>query len=200
MHHRASPLSVDRLGRRRRRRLPRAGDRIPDLPVRVEGRSRRTHELLSYDRWTLLTPGSDDDLARPRRLVAPHPIAVQRVAAAPGDTRGPVALLALVRPDRHIGYLARSTDAHGLRAYPDSRFTAAAPGRDEPGPDRRRAVAMRRAGHRVPRRSDVARHVASGARTAAARLTDPPAPTLLGGWRSRPARSPPTGSTTSSRW
>ncbi|MEV0898064.1 FAD-dependent monooxygenase [Actinoplanes sp. NPDC049802] len=122
-HHRRSPLS------RSRSRWPvggiRAGDRIPDVQVMSGGRPVRLHDLLSYDRWTLLHHiryvDTDAERAlRPVRDGCPAPMAFAPIAAAgreaarqlgdPGD-------LLLVRPDGHVGLVCPMNRPAELRDY-----------------------------------------------------------------------------------
>ncbi|GHC55294.1 FAD-dependent monooxygenase [Streptomyces cinnamoneus] len=103
MHHRESALSEGR-----------AGDRLPDVTVTVDGRRCRLHELLSYGRWTLLVaPGAARrgvDVARLHAVTGAYamPVELFRPRLDPGGPAGeaprlPGTALVLVRPDRHIG-------------------------------------------------------------------------------------------------
>lgn len=121
MHHRSSALSVDI----RRAPGPRAGDRIPDIAVTTD-QPTRFHDLLSYDRWTLLARPTAN-IATIRRIadkyrstirVVPIPQPDERTEASENDDT-----LLLVRPDRHIGLRATSTDLAALDAYCHKYFT-----------------------------------------------------------------------------
>ncbi|MFE3181895.1 FAD-dependent monooxygenase [Streptomyces violascens] len=130
MHYRASELSglpgsaVGGGG------TPRAGDRLPDLPVVVAGRRRSLHDLLSYEKWTLLLlPGAWADDAGVRRLADTYaaPIDVVRVHAESGRHSGlPRGELLLVRPDGYIGLRARAGDRARVAAYLDRWLIRAA--------------------------------------------------------------------------
>ncbi|MFI1971215.1 FAD-dependent oxidoreductase [Streptomyces cinnamoneus] len=111
MHHRESALSQGG-----------GGDRLPDPFVRVRGRHCRLHDLLSYQRWTLLAapgakgPGMTDDHLR--ALVAGYraPVDILRPRTDPDTVpRLPGKALVLVRPDRHIGL--RTDRVEELEAY-----------------------------------------------------------------------------------
>ncbi|MFI9237713.1 FAD-dependent oxidoreductase [Streptomyces sp. NPDC053079] len=128
-HHRASELSTDGAGRGGRGALC-AGDRLPDVTVTHGGRERRLHDLLSYDRWTLLeipdrrpAPDAAEEL---RRAVGrfPVPAEVFRVQPPQGGGKAPLrrGSLLLVRPDGHIGLRARAGDHQELDAYLDRWF------------------------------------------------------------------------------
>ncbi|MCD1146458.1 FAD-dependent monooxygenase [Kocuria sp. LUK] len=103
VHHRASPLSVTR-GRPRGR--PRAGERLPDGPVRCGGRTVRLHELTA-------APGVHVLLER--SAVDPGPLGpgvhVHRLEDRPG--RGGT----VVRPDGWVGLRADPLEAAGLSAW-----------------------------------------------------------------------------------
>jgi hypothetical protein len=118
LHHRASPMSKTTAGGR-----PRAGDRLPDAAVLVDGRPRRLHELLSIRRWTLLAPPGAE-LGR----LAPGLTgrdAIEVVRAAPADARAAAELsglrsLLLVRPDGYVALNVRPADLGALKAYLDA--------------------------------------------------------------------------------
>ncbi|GLW35016.1 FAD-dependent oxidoreductase [Actinoplanes regularis] len=123
-HHRRSPLSHGRS------RWPiggiRAGDRVPDVKVvSRRGRPVRLHELLSYDRWTLLHhlrfAGTDaGDTLRLALVGCPAPIAVEPFAAADREAAGSLGDaqdLLLVRPDGHVGLVCPMNRPEVLRAY-----------------------------------------------------------------------------------
>ena len=122
LHHRDSPMSTSVPEGR-----PRAGDRLPDAAVIVDGRQRRLHEVLSINRWTLLAPMSADLDAIAPRLAGRAAIAVVR--AAPADARAAAELsgfkaLLLVRPDGYVGLTARPGDLDALDAYLDAWLPA----------------------------------------------------------------------------
>ncbi|GAA1933098.1 FAD-dependent monooxygenase [Kitasatospora viridis] len=99
-HHRESALSVGAAG----------GDRLPDLPVWCRGRWRRLHELLDYQRWTLLrVTGSDRADRQLERLLAAFPVPVRVHTLLPSlghEHLLPADSLVLVRPDSHIALAA----------------------------------------------------------------------------------------------
>jgi 2-polyprenyl-6-methoxyphenol hydroxylase-like FAD-dependent oxidoreductase len=119
-------------------RGPRAGDRLPDAPVSVDGRRQSLHRALAAPRFHLLLAGPTGswpagDVALPgdrharhlhvhRLTRAPHPGAVvdvdghahTRLGLDPGRVAHH-----LVRPDGHIAYRAAGADLGGLAAYLD---------------------------------------------------------------------------------
>ena len=146
--HRRSPLSRAPKGVRGLK----PGDRAPDAPVVADGRETTLHRLLAYTRWTLLVPDSvgAEELERLRETVArvAGPIAVAPVGVPDGSDLAPLArerLMLLIRPDRHVGLIARSGDAADLRAYLADWLHA------RPAP-----AEARRAGPALPERDDVA--------------------------------------------
>lgn len=114
--HRASALSTGRGGRSG----PRPGDRLPDLAVTSETGPGRLHDLLSYQRWSLLLTGDGGDMRELRKLTEKYvmPIALFRIRTE----RLPDGTLLLVRPDGHIGLRARTADARALGSYLDRWF------------------------------------------------------------------------------
>ncbi|RZU53311.1 2-polyprenyl-6-methoxyphenol hydroxylase-like FAD-dependent oxidoreductase [Krasilnikovia cinnamomea] len=123
-HHRASPLSWHRTGRFRGG--PRAGDRLPDVPVQpAGGRATRSHRLLSFDRWTVLLAAAEADAATLRALEqawATCPAPVRIVPVAPASVREQRQLgrqheFTLVRPDGHLGLVARLDRPQDLSGY-----------------------------------------------------------------------------------
>jgi 2-polyprenyl-6-methoxyphenol hydroxylase-like FAD-dependent oxidoreductase len=111
IRYRSSPASV--AGSRPPRRGPRAGDRLPDLPRGLQARCARPgYQLLltgpshlwGEERIAPLLRGRDD-------LVGVHRIEDQ--SPWPGVVHG------LVRPDGHLGYVARGARLAGLREYLD---------------------------------------------------------------------------------
>ncbi|MEU5419601.1 FAD-dependent monooxygenase [Streptomyces sp. NPDC020667] len=115
-NHRASALSTGRGGRGG----PRPGDRLPDLAVTSETGPARLHDLLSYQRWSLLLTGDGGDSAELRKLTEKYvmPIALFRIRTEPPSD----GTLLLVRPDGHIGLRARTSDDRALRSYLDRWF------------------------------------------------------------------------------
>jgi 2-polyprenyl-6-methoxyphenol hydroxylase-like FAD-dependent oxidoreductase len=117
LSHRGSPLAVDHLDSREMK----AGDRIPDLPVIVDGRRRHLHEFLSYDRWTLLAITDGDEDLKPLHATSADrrtEISTQRLQLSPDLSDDPAArCLALVRPDSHIGLLAPLPGVEALDEY-----------------------------------------------------------------------------------
>lgn len=109
IHYRRSPLSV--AGPRPPGRGPRAGDRLPDLPRGLQART-------AAPAWHLLLAGPPH--LWPEERLAPllagreGLVTVVRLGER-GPWRG--AAHALVRPDGHLGYVARGTDVGGLSAY-----------------------------------------------------------------------------------
>ncbi|GAA0385532.1 FAD-dependent monooxygenase [Streptomyces luteireticuli] len=114
-HHRAGALSEGRA----RGAGPRPGDRVPDWGVVSETGTGRLHDLLSYQRWSILVTGdaTGAGTADLRRIAGRYalPVAAFRIRtdALPDGT------LLLVRPDGHVGLRARATDRRALRAYLD---------------------------------------------------------------------------------
>ncbi len=126
-HHRASPLS-----RSLTELTPlRAGDRLPDRELVVDGAAVRAHALLSLRRWTLLA--LHDDIGRAaslRALASRYRAAVEVVSARAEDVASrrelggrPTAIL--VRPDGHVGLTAQLDDTQGVAAYLDAWLTRA---------------------------------------------------------------------------
>ncbi|MEV6669122.1 FAD-dependent monooxygenase [Streptomyces sp. NPDC051162] len=115
-NHRASTLSAGRGDRS----LPRPGDRLPDLAVTSGTGPGSLHDLLSYQRWSLLLTGDGGDTSELRKLTEKYvmPIALFRIRTEqPSD-----GTLLLVRPDGHIGLRARAADDRALRSYLDRWF------------------------------------------------------------------------------
>ncbi|MGK5637161.1 FAD-dependent oxidoreductase [Streptomyces sp. URMC 126] len=131
-HHRPSALSADAGTGGGRRMPPRAGDRLPDLPVRErDGRPRRLHDLLSYERWTLLVFGDGHDRGgaadfagfRERYGDAFETFPVRSETDVPGAV--PAGTLLLVRPDGYVGLRAAADDRSALAAYLERWFVPA---------------------------------------------------------------------------
>ncbi|MFE7270551.1 FAD-dependent monooxygenase [Streptomyces sp. NPDC057623] len=109
IHYRRSPASTK--GTRPPRHGPRAGDRLPDLPRGLQAR-------LAAPGWHLTLTGPPH--LWPDRRIAPllegrtELITVHRL----GDlSPWPDVAQGLVRPDGHLGYVARGAELAGLRAY-----------------------------------------------------------------------------------
>ncbi|MCF1599285.1 FAD-dependent monooxygenase [Streptomyces muensis] len=109
IHYRGSPLSTT--ATRPPRHGPRAGDRLPDLPHGLQAR-------IAAPGWHLLLTGPShlwpDERLAPLLAGRADLLTVHRL----GD-QGPWPDVAqgLVRPDGHLGYVARGADLAGLRAY-----------------------------------------------------------------------------------
>jgi 2-polyprenyl-6-methoxyphenol hydroxylase-like FAD-dependent oxidoreductase len=104
--YRGSPLSAE--GTPRRRGGPRAGDRLPDQPVRADGRDIRLHDLLARPGVHVLL---DRDAAWPGDLTLGRFVHVHRLTSVPG--RGLVA----VRPDGHVGFRGGTAEVRQLTAW-----------------------------------------------------------------------------------
>jgi 2-polyprenyl-6-methoxyphenol hydroxylase-like FAD-dependent oxidoreductase len=132
-HHRRSALSWHRS----RRGKLRAGDRLPDVPVvsalNGDAGPVRLHDLLAYDRWTVLVPadgGGDGRSAGALREAcerAAAPIRVVPIHAA--DSEAAAALqwgrrLIAVRPDGYIGLITGRNRTDVLRAYVETFLRA----------------------------------------------------------------------------
>jgi 2-polyprenyl-6-methoxyphenol hydroxylase-like FAD-dependent oxidoreductase len=126
INYRDSPLSTDGPGVRRRG--PRAGDRLPDAPVALDGRQTTLHAALCSG-----TPGYRLLLCGPASgevgEVGPWPVTVHRLSRdrEPGVLHdgtgvalrrlGATPVHYLVRPDGHIAYRSAGLDLTGVRAY-----------------------------------------------------------------------------------
>ncbi|KUM78380.1 FAD-dependent monooxygenase [Streptomyces curacoi] len=109
IHYRRSPASTP--GTRPPRRGPRAGDRLPDLPHGLQAR-------IAAPGWHLLLAGPPhlwpDQRLAPLLTGRAGLITVHRL----GDrSPWPDVAQGLVRPDGHLGYVARGAQLEGLRAY-----------------------------------------------------------------------------------
>lgn len=133
--YRASPASTE--GVPRLRHGPRAGDRLPDAPVAVDGRPGTLHHALTPTRLHLLLIGPARawpagvtgpldgraagivDIHRLSRR--PEPGAIHDVDGSAhrrlGATRAGQVSHWLIRPDGHIAYRAAGTDLRGLQDY-----------------------------------------------------------------------------------
>jgi 2-polyprenyl-6-methoxyphenol hydroxylase-like FAD-dependent oxidoreductase len=114
--YRRSPLSVDG---EPTGHGPRAGDRLPDGPVRCDGRRVRLHELLARPGVHLLL--GRDAIAPALPTPAPN-LHVHRLTSTPG------AGAVVVRPDGYVGFTSRRSDGAGLRHWLD-RFAGTSPAR-----------------------------------------------------------------------
>jgi hypothetical protein len=129
IRYRHSPLSVNGAGTVRW--APRAGDRLPDGPIRHDGRDSTLHRLLAQPGWHLLDIGGTTgalptdawrDLTA-HRLGSENDRDVDTVIGAAtarrlGLTPARNATI-LVRPDGHIGYRSDSDDPDQLVRYLD---------------------------------------------------------------------------------
>ncbi|GAA1824424.1 FAD-dependent oxidoreductase [Luedemannella flava] len=133
-HHRHSRLSWQRS----RHGGLRAGDRLPDVRVTVDasaltpalpggagvGQPVRAHELLGYDRWSVLLRASSADdakLAELRDACAAASVPMRVLPVSPTDRDGRLLAhpedFAVVRPDGHVGLVARLDRTDLLRDY-----------------------------------------------------------------------------------
>ncbi|MFJ4821284.1 FAD-dependent monooxygenase [Streptomyces sp. NPDC088801] len=108
IHYRRGPASAT--GPHRPRQGPRAGDRLPDIPAGLQRR-------ITGPGYHLLLTGpahhwpQDVPLGERRGLLSVHHLGTR--------SPWPGVVQALVRPDGHVGHLARGTDLRALRAYLD---------------------------------------------------------------------------------
>jgi 2-polyprenyl-6-methoxyphenol hydroxylase-like FAD-dependent oxidoreductase len=110
--YRGSSLSVD--GPRAPRRGPRAGDRLPDVPVVVGGEPTTLHCLVTEPTYHLLLFGAETGwgtIGEARSGL----VTVHRLQGPEATFPSPVHYL--VRPDGHIAYRNGGTDLTGVRAY-----------------------------------------------------------------------------------
>ena len=132
--YRHSAASLE--GRPPLRRGPRAGDRLPDAPVEIDGRATTLHQALAAPRLHVLVVGpADTSRAGPHRISDRYPglVEVHRLTRTPGSgalhdvtgvahhrlghSRARGSAHYLVRPDGHIAYRAGGTDLAGLDVY-----------------------------------------------------------------------------------
>jgi hypothetical protein len=121
-------------GTPRLRHGPRAGDRVPDSPIIVDGRPSTVHRSLSPSAFHLLCFGPLGSWAGREPVDAPWSdlilVATVSTDAAPGVWTDPTGSLLrrfglhgsdvayfLVRPDGYIGYRARGSDLAGVNSY-----------------------------------------------------------------------------------
>ncbi|MGH8775013.1 MAG: FAD-dependent monooxygenase [Jiangellaceae bacterium] len=144
IRYRGSPLSAE--GSNPPRRGPRAGDRLPDAPVRRNGEPGTVHRALAAPCFHLLLCGPSQAWRTPavteltERIMGV--VAVQRLSRDPSpgalhdDTGEALSRLGLtgsheahylIRPDGHIAFRAGS-DLAGLRAYLDRWLAGAGHG------------------------------------------------------------------------
>ncbi|GAA4711549.1 hypothetical protein Prum_103020 [Phytohabitans rumicis] len=124
-NYRHSPLSTN--GPNPRGRHLKAGDRLPDAPLRHHGNDTTLHQITAAPRWHLLRVQNDDiqpdainhltdrypDLLHTHRLqTASNTEALRRL----GITSTATAVF-VIRPDGHIGYRAGRPDEPTLDAY-----------------------------------------------------------------------------------
>ncbi|MEZ4391454.1 MAG: FAD-dependent monooxygenase [Polyangiales bacterium] len=120
-NHRGSPLSAALS----RPRAAQPGDRLADVPVAHEGRVRPAHDLLSLKHWTLLamTDERDPQLRRLREMTERYRSRIEvRAVRGGGRAMEPSGSAVLVRPDAHIGAVARLVDVDALGRYLDAHL------------------------------------------------------------------------------
>jgi len=135
VHYRASGISMNDHARGD----VKAGDRVPELDVRVAGRDTRLAELLDPSRLTLLAAGDgsgalrglfdgEGALAPWRAMIDAHaidappaPASAARFAKAFGRSVG----LRLVRPDAYVGFAGATTSVPALRTWLETWFARA---------------------------------------------------------------------------
>jgi len=145
IHYRSSPAAAG--SPRVHRRVPKAGDRLPDAPVTSNGEPTTVHAATAapglhlllcgpFDAWQadkvarLATSLGDvvtvlrltrDDI--PDVLRTTDGLALRRLGMKRPDATGQI----LIRPDGYIGYRAPGTDATGLHRYLRRWFRGRAP-------------------------------------------------------------------------
>ncbi|HZY28735.1 MAG TPA: FAD-dependent monooxygenase [Jiangellaceae bacterium] len=134
IRYRTSPLSLN--GPHAPRHGPKAGDRLPDAPVFLDGQTSTLHNALTPPGWHVVLCGPTDtwpaaelteihhqhpNLVTVHRLSVsnepdvlhdPNERALRRLGLASGDTA-----MYLVRPDGHIGYRSGGHSLSGLINY-----------------------------------------------------------------------------------
>jgi 2-polyprenyl-6-methoxyphenol hydroxylase-like FAD-dependent oxidoreductase len=137
--YRHSPLSTDDAAAPRH--APRAGDRLPDTPVTLDGVPTTLHTVLSTPGWHLLLHDAaercTDDVVTLGSRYRPA-LTVHRIDAPPTRSRGTTgasAAVHLIRPDGHIGYRAGRVNLPRIAAYLDRWLPPPGPHRpDRDGP------------------------------------------------------------------
>jgi FAD binding domain len=181
--YRRSPVVTD--DRRRPRRRPCAGDRLPDAPLRLDSRPTTLQRVCTGPAFHLLLAGApadwsddavDDLTERHAGLVVVHRITRQPQPGALHDILGAVRRrlglgradrpgLILVRPDGHVAYRANGVEVTGLHKHlaqyranvASPRHEMRATARRTFGRDRRRLANQSPDGH-----DSVARSTSSG--------------------------------------
>ncbi|MFN7977428.1 MAG: FAD-dependent monooxygenase [Vicinamibacterales bacterium] len=111
-------------------RGPRAGDRLPDLVVTVDGHATSLHAVVGSPRFHLLCFGEGLEHPRIDASIAGRPVDRHLLAPADATTRATLAALGidghrvraalyLVRPDGHIAYRCAGSDPVDLGAWLD---------------------------------------------------------------------------------
>jgi hypothetical protein len=141
IRYRSSPLS--RNGANAGRRGPRAGDRLPDAPIRNGGAETSLHALIATPGWHLFR--CDKGVEVPAEEPPTGHVTTHHLSTAGQFDRDHLSAIALhrlgltrddeatflVRPDGHIGYRGASNDRAGLADY----LRAWLPAVDVPGRD-----------------------------------------------------------------
>jgi hypothetical protein len=132
LNYRRSPLSQE--GKPRLTKGPRAGDRFPDAPIRIDGRDTTIHQSLSSSGFQLLLCGPLERWAPPDddAVTWPPYVTTTKLSSTSGPgvwTDSEHAVLRLlgietgdsahyvIRPDGHVGYRARGNNLAGAREY-----------------------------------------------------------------------------------
>lgn len=117
---------------------PRAGDRLPNLAVTIDGIATSLHALVAPARFHLLCCGTATDMASVETLLEDRPIARHAITPADQATRDTLAVLGvdgrrvtsalyLVRPDGHVAYRCAGHDTAELGAWLDRWLPRTAP-------------------------------------------------------------------------
>ncbi|MGH3369240.1 MAG: FAD-dependent monooxygenase, partial [Nocardioidaceae bacterium] len=135
IQYRSSPAVQE--GHPRLGRGPRAGDRLPDAPVTVDGQPQTLHQALAAPRFHLLLAGPTDSWPaddasvlgdRCARALEVHRLTLDARSGSLVDVRGHAHRRLgldrtdhtghyLIRPDLHIAYRAAGTNLTGLRNH-----------------------------------------------------------------------------------